>query len=93
MAEFDAKKFEEWKAPADNTLAGLVLANGGTITVLVRRTGWGDGSIFDTETGYRSPDGKFWLASGNFDVREYNPATEEEAVALIKSRANTCVGD
>lgn len=62
----------------------------GSLTVLDRRTGFG---WRDIETGYRSQEGKFWLASGDIDVRESGCATVGEAIEWIKDRANTCVGD
>lgn len=64
--------------------------NLGSITVLLRMTGFG---WFDIETGYRDPVGEFWLASGNCDVRAVNPATLGEAIAWIKMHANTCIPD
>lgn len=61
----------------------------GSITVLNRMTGFG---WRDTETGYRDPDGKFWLASGNFDIRDYEVKTIGDAIELIKANANSCAG-
>lgn len=58
----------------------------GFITVLDRMTGFGDGTIRDIETGFKSlkkdatlnseghynfKDFDFWLASGDFDIRTY----------------------
>lgn len=62
----------------------------GRLTVLDRLTGYG---FRDTETGFRDTDKKFWLASGMFDIRNYPDLTIEEAVAKVKQRANTCIGD
>jgi hypothetical protein len=39
-------------------------SNIGSITVLDRMTGFG---FRDKETGFRSADGEFWLASGEYD--------------------------
>src|SRR5690554_4431181 len=64
--------------------------NLGTLTVLDRMTGFG---WRDTETGYRDPDGKFWLASGGYDVTESGVKTFSEAIQWVKDRANSCVGD
>lgn len=64
----------------------------GRFTVLDRLTGWGDGDIRDTETGYKDTEGKFWLVSGMFDIRECPDLTISEAIELIKSQANTCKG-
>jgi len=62
----------------------------GRITVLDRLTGYGFG-IRDIETGYKDNDGTFWLASGDFDIRQYQDIPVELAVEMIKNAANTCV--
>lgn len=62
----------------------------GSLTVLDRRTGFG---WRDTETGFRDKDGKFWLASGGYDVRDSNCKTIDEAIQWVKQRANTCNPD
>ena len=67
-------------------------SNIGSITVLDRVTGYG-GGMRDTETGYRGPDGKFWLASGWFDIRTKNCKTIAEAIDCIKRNANNCRGE
>jgi len=64
--------------------------NLGSITVLDRLTGF-SGYVRDVETGFRDPEGNFWLASGNFDVRSHTPKVFEDATILIKKNANTCV--
>ena len=61
----------------------------GRISVLDRMTGYG---YRDIETGFTDADGKFWLASGQFDIREYPELPIEDAIALIKQRANECRG-
>ena len=70
--------------------------DGRRITVLNRQTGWSDG-MRDVETGYKNKNSKnklnFWLASGNFDIREYPDLTVEEAIKKIKDNANTCIGE
>jgi hypothetical protein len=48
--------------------------------------------LVGTETGYRDPEGKFWLASGSLDVRNFGVFTVGEAIEWVKDRANTCVG-
>lgn len=65
--------------------------NLGSITVIDRMTGFSFGR--DTETGFRDADGKFWLASGMFDIRNHLPMQFGEAVELIKSNANNCKGE
>ena len=65
--------------------------NLGSITVLDRETGYGYG-IRDIETGFRDKDGKFWLASGGYDVRTSGSITVHDAIEWIKKNANTCVG-
>jgi len=64
-------------------------AEWGSITVLDRMTGFG---WRDVETGFRDPDGRFWLASGNFSIRMFPELTVKEAIAKIKENANTCQG-
>ena len=63
--------------------------NLGSFTVLDRLTGFG---WRDTETGYRDQEGKFWLASGNYDIRNKKHVTFKEAIDHIKNNANTCIG-
>ena len=63
--------------------------NLGSITILNRMTGFGHRDI---ETGYRDPDGKFWLASAGYDVRWHNPITFGDAIKHIKENANTYFG-
>jgi len=60
--------------------------NLGSLTVLDRMTGFG---FRDIETGFRDPDGKFWLASCNCDVRESGSKTIGDAIAWVKQNANT----
>jgi len=67
-------------------------AKTGTFTVLDRLTGWGDRNVRDTESGYTDIEGKFWLVSGMFDIRDFTEFTEEEAANRIKLEANTCIG-
>lgn len=62
-----------------------------TFSVLDRLTGYGCG-IRDTETGFRDPHGKFWLASGNYDIRQFPELTIDEAIIQIKRDANVCNG-
>lgn len=62
------------------------------ITVFDREIGFSFESR-DIETGYRDPQGRFWLASGNFDIRDYPDLTVDEAIAKIKAKANGCVGE
>ncbi len=65
---------------------------GGRLTILDRETGWEFRSR-DIETGYKDSQGKFWLASGGYDVRDYPEFTIQEAIAFVKHFANTCVGE
>ncbi len=64
-------------------------ADWGSITVLDRMTGFG---WRDVETGFRDPDGRFWLASGNFSIRMFPELTVREAITKVKENANTCQG-
>ena len=81
----------EWteEAQFETDIMHRACIDGHRFTVLDRLTGFG---WRDIETGYRDPDGKFWLASGMFDVRKVHP-TVEEAIELIKKNANSCIGD
>jgi hypothetical protein len=63
----------------------------GRITVLDRLTGFGY-DIRDIETGYKDNDGKFWLASGGFDIRRFPNLPIEQAIKMIKEESNTCEG-
>jgi hypothetical protein len=65
----------------------------GRITVLDGMTGFGRRDI---ESGFRDIDGRFWLASGNFDIielenRPYIPCDYSEAIRQIKLFANNCI--
>ena len=82
--------FEQRGSEDDNLF--WVIDSFGRITILDRLTGWGDGDVRDVETGYKDPQGKFWLASGSFDIREFPDKTIEEAIQFIKDNANTCNG-
>ena len=75
-----------------NTLYSVNIDGYGKITVLDRLTGWGDGTIRDIETGFKDETGKFWLASGDFDIRNHPELSIDDAISLIKDNANTCVG-
>ena len=61
----------------------------GSLTVVDRMTGFGHRDI---ETGYCDTDGKFWLASGGFDVRRSGCESIGDAIEWVKNNANTCVG-
>ena len=74
----------------DDILHAAMLPNCGRITVLDRLTGYSD-YIRDTETGYKDESGRFWLASGMQDVRDYPEFTIPEAIEWIKTHANTCI--
>lgn len=63
--------------------------NLGTLTVLDRMTGFGHRDI---ETGFRAPNGKFWLASGNCDVKNSGVETISDAIKWVKKHSNTCRG-
>jgi hypothetical protein len=88
--QLDVSAFEEWNKDPDSNLFGLRLGDKEKITVLDRMTGWG-GGIRDVETGYTNEEGKFWLATGNFDIRRQDVKTISEAIALIKENANESV--
>ena len=58
----------------------------GSLTVLDRMTGFG---FRDTETGFRAPDGAWWLASGNHDVRLSGAQTLGEAIEWAKRNSRS----
>lgn len=88
-SEFSADLFHkpEYQPEEDESFA--FHSELGSLTVLDRMTGFG---LRDVESGYRAPDGKFWLASGMVDVRYSGSKTIGEAIAFVKSHANTCIG-
>ena len=77
---------------SDNYLEYCYLNDFERITVLDRLTGY-SGGIRDIETGYKDKDGKFWLASGGFDIRDYPELTIRGAINKIKINSNTCKGE
>lgn len=66
---------------------------GGSITVQHRLTGFGY-DVWDEETGYSSPCGQFWLASGGWDIRDHLSEfdSEEAMIQWVIDRANNCTG-
>lgn len=86
---FSEGLFYEVPDQVENDRQWAFHSNLGSITVLERMTGFG---WWDTETGYRDPEGKFWLASCGHDVRWSGVATVGEAIKWVKDRANTCAG-
>ena len=95
--KFDNSMFHEvimssWSFASEHekNLQWALHTNLGSITVLNRMTGFG---FRDIETGFRDPDGKFWLASGNFDIRLHFPETIGDAIQKIKQYANNCQGE
>ena len=54
------------------------------ITVLNRMTGFGHR---DVETGYTENDGRFWLASGFFDIRTLTKFTVKQALDKVVENA------
>lgn len=73
----------------EDSFQRVLHTNLGTLTVLERLTGFG---WWDVETGFRDPERKFWLASGECNLLDAGDMTVGEAVEWIKARANTCVG-
>ena len=73
----------------------LIFPGVGRISILDRETGWGGDGYFplrDIETGFRDPNGKFWLASCDFDIRrEGTGMTYAQAIDHIKAHANNCI--
>ena len=77
---------------SDRDMSFALHTNLGSLTVLDRVTGF-IGSPCDIETGFTDPEGNFWLASGNVDVRYSGCETFGEAIEWVKARANTCNPD
>jgi len=65
--------------------------NLGVITVMHIHTGFGNNTE-NFETGYEDIYGKFWLAYDNFDIRNFGDLDLEDAIQLIKDKANACIG-
>ena len=63
----------------------------GRITVLDRETGFSFRR--DIETGFKHSDGRFWLASGNFDIRQFPDLELCDAVEMIKRCANNYISE
>ena len=92
LSDCDGEWKKEHRRDGMDIIYYLYGVDGSIISVLDRLTGFGDGNIRDIETGYRDKDDKFWLASGNFDIRDYSELSYIEAVDKIKKNANTCIG-
>jgi len=91
---FDKKYFLDMDmsfSDSGDTQKACHTAGLGSITILDRLTGYGH-DVRDVETGYRDKHGEFWLASGDFNILEKGCKTFCEAIALIKSSANNCIG-
>lgn len=87
---FDRTLFHRPAYQFESDRSWALHTNLGSLTVLDRMTGFG---YRDVESGFRSPDGKFWLASGDLDVRYSGATTLGEAIAWVKSKANNCIPD
>lgn len=83
--------WKEWHKTEDDYLIGFKFNNGSKISILDRQTGYGY-DVRDIETGYKDKNNKFWLASGNFDIRQFENITVDDAIQIIKENANTCIG-
>jgi len=86
---FKELEFHDVEKMIDDDRQLALHTNLGSLTVLDRMTGFG---WRDIETGYRDKDGKFWLASGNYDVTKSGAVTVQDAIDWVKERANTCTG-
>ena len=80
-----------WDGEPEDVCWAHHMPNGGYITVVSRMTGFG---YRDVETGYRSPCGKFWLASGKCDIRDALQSlfSDVEMAGWVIDRANNCFG-
>lgn len=82
-------KFHEIRTHTGGDQQVALHTNLGSLTVVDRMTGFGHR---DTETGFRDPEGKFWLASGMYDVRNSGAITIQDAIEWVKTHANIIQG-
>jgi len=87
IGELEFKEIDVEFSPEDSQYAHH--SEFGSFTVLDRMTGFG---WRDVETGFRDPEGRFWLVSGNFSIRSFPELTVKEAIQKIKDEANTRKG-
>jgi hypothetical protein len=91
--DFDSLEFHDVKMsefmPVDDQQWALH-TDIGSLTVVDRMTGFGHR---DVETGFRAIDGTFWLASGGFNVMEFDAKTIGDAIEWVKKNSNTCVAN
>ena len=80
-----------WKSREKEDSLWINKVEGHKFTVIDRLTDLIDG-VREIESGYRDLDGKFWLASGGFDIRKHLPLNLNKAILLIKDNANACKG-
>jgi hypothetical protein len=83
---FDPSMFEPVPDQFDSDRQWALHTDIGSLTVLDRMTGFG---YRDTETAFREPNGPFWLASGDQDIRFSGATTLGEAIAWVKQRATS----
>jgi len=81
---------QELMCAGEDTLHRVHIPEVGRFTVLDRMTGFG---FRDVETGFKNTEGKFWLASGQKDIRDYPDFSIDEAIEWVKRYANNCIGD
>ncbi len=86
--EFSGDLFHVPKNSFEDDKSFALHTNLGSLTVVDRMTGFG---WRDTESGFRDPNGNFWLASGNYDVRYSGCVKLGDAIEWVKARANTCI--
>jgi hypothetical protein len=73
----------------EDTIFRVHVPDVGRFTVLDRLTGFGHRDI---ETGFKDLENKFWLASGQKDIRDLPDFTITQAVDWVKRNANNCIG-
>lgn len=90
---YESKDCDNSRGIPDTTAWHHSLMNGGSISVVERLTGYGY-DVWDVETGYSSPCGQFWLASGDCDIRDHLAqfSSEDEMIEWVIRHANTCRG-
>lgn len=83
----------EWsidEMDGEDTLYTAWVRGEGRLTVLDRMTGFG---YRDVETGFCDLEGRFWLASGGWDIRDHPEKSTQNAIDWVKSHANNCTGE
>jgi hypothetical protein len=85
---FDINNFHEVSDQFNSNIQYACHTDIGSLTVLDRMTGFG---CRDVETAFRDNNNRFWLTSGNQDVRYSGAKTLGEAIEWVKNNKNTWI--